>query len=106
MEHVSTSNQHSSSTYGIVSSAVNKTTQAAAPRYEPDYASCVICERTYSKNELYDMRGEYICENCLDGGDYASCERCGNIYPVDDMYDIGEYLCENCVEELSEEYYG
>ena len=107
MEYVGSNNQSSDSSYITYSSTNTSTSQASERSYVPDYAICEVCERVYSTAVMWDMGGgDYICENCLDGGDFAACERCGEIYHVDDMYYVGEYLCENCVEELSEEYYG
>ena len=104
-EYVNSSKQQSSSAYSYKSNN-SYNTQASQYSHEPEFTTCVVCERIYNKDDMYEYAGDYICENCLDGGDYSTCAGCGIVHHIDYMYNVGDELyCESCAEERYEEYY-
>ena len=71
------------------------------------YSCCDCCGETVSPDCIYEINGDYLCENCYD--DLISyCYRCDN--PVDTrveemMYDDinDEFYCECCYAEIEQE---
>ena len=71
------------------------------------YSHCDCCGETVSPDCMYEINGDYLCENCYDEL-ISYCYRCDN--PVDTrveemMYDDinDEFYCECCYAEIEQE---
>ena len=81
MEHVSsTAQSYSSSDYGY--------SRSSSKSIESEYAECKDCGRIYSKDEMWELGGYYICENCVEDGEYIWDEGSGELYYEDDYWDM------------------
>lgn len=62
---------------------------------------CEDCGHYYPNDEVHEIDGSYVCENCLDNGDYYTCDACGEIHYCDNMrHTEDDYCyCEDCLDE-------
>ena len=63
-------------------------------------ATCTKCGREFCEDELVEIEGELVCEDCAAEMGYAKCQDCGEWFKADEglVYD-DEPLCENCYED-------
>ena len=72
------------------------------PYCEDCVTYCNDCGRYVPDDQINDIDGRYICDNCLENGDYHRCDWCDEYHHYEDMYTTydGEYIfCEDCAEQ-------
>ena len=66
---------------------------------------CEDCEIYYPNNEVTEVDGRYVCDDCISDGSYYRCDGCGVLHHSDYLiYDEeteADY-CEECYDELIE----
>lgn len=87
MEHVSSASQSYSSLNNSYSNSSSDWSSSEYDVYD-EYAACEDCGEIYSKDEMWNMGGYYICQNCAEDGDYIYDEGSGELYYEDDYWDM------------------
>ena len=65
---------------------------------------CEICHRIFNKENINDICGYSICDECVDEDAFAICNHCGSLIEDKDDANIYEdnYYCNACVTTCSE----
>lgn len=62
---------------------------------------CNCCGKLYGNDDLFEVDGDFLCEDCVDDTDIVPCSQCGELHYDDNIYYVDdEPYCEGCYESL------
>lgn len=68
---------------------------------------CEECERYFPNDEVQEIDGRYVCDDCISDGDYYTCYECGELHHIDDMvtgydkYGNEVEYCQDCAYDYT-----